>query len=1045
MNGYQFELLESRFLLANLAINLDTVDVEGGAGNTQDGKPHRGGNGGSIIIEAGLTAAQVNTGAGTTALSASTTLSSGTYEYSEVLAAPNSTQLNLMIDGHVIIRTQGVFAPTAVYGIFHPGMSAPSLEVYSGNGAISNSLVVILTAPAGMTNPDGSGMDGGHFEFYTTRRGTIAKPGYVGLADANGANGTGGGSGGNAGSVYLLNNAGDLSMLGIDVAGGRGTDYYGGDQPSGDGGNGGSAQLIANGGIVTRSGVSAWGGQAGNHFGGGPVAGPRAGNGGNGGTVAVRGDAIGLELRENGGNGGENDYLPSPGDGKNNQGGQGGNGGNGGSFTSNVPVDGTSFEVDGGNGGAGGNGGLGNDAPTNTQGFTGPGMPGGNGGNGGNGGAPANLQAVSNITPKGGLGGNGGAGLKGGAGTTGGKGGDGGDGGKSGGPGARPGTSGFFGAGGFSASGPAGAPGAMGNAGLVGSPAPTPLLQVNNLQPPVPIRGLTIITHGFQPNGAAGSWITDMAGQIIDRAGAGRLYNLDFDTNAFTDEHHAAIAPTLAPDGQTVIVFDWASKSNNLGYDGNSEPGWREAAGDILANSLLGSGIVQVANLAHVPIHFIAHSYGAVVISEAIRRLGRYGVQIDQMTTFDPHDQDQDLIADAKDYGVDNPLSEPKVTMWSNVAFADNYWEDVIGDRFNSTDNPTFLINPVGHKIAGAQNIDLSGAADYQGSIELDYAPHARTHEWYYQTILDQPEPSGFGSGSKNWFPAGSPATYGFAFSNLGGFKRMEVHESTPINGHEAPTIFDGDFHFGFPGDIGRETPGYLDNDVPLTVNSGDPSHGLVGVLSDSTGLTHFSHRPIFIPAGAESFLTFGFNAMHVIQGTMLQISMPGAGAIFSEDISPLSIGWRYRSVRIPVAMQNAAAPFTVTLVDPDGVKVNNLAVYLDDLKLETDGLTRQVADANRDGTVTSADAAVFFKNIGMINARFEDGDFNSDGVVGFVDFQLLELNFGRTLQSATTQVQSNEALTRAKPGQGVLQTSIPRKPALAPKPIVATRSIFRR
>jgi hypothetical protein len=171
-----------------------------------------------------------------------------------------------------------------------------------------------------------------------------------------------------------------------------------------------------------------------------------------------------------------------------------------------------------------------------------------------------------------------------------------------------------------------------------------------------------------------------MADQIISRYGGTRI-DFSFEGNG----PDAALSET----GETVVVYDWSDKSDNLTDNSDlfaerhSEPGWREAAGDLVANWLLGNNLAQEAD----QIHFIAHSFGTVVISEAIRRLGVYGIQVDQMTTLDPHDQDQFGIPDARDFPGDDPRDEPQVTVWSNVTFADNYWEDNAGEPDVRTDN----------------------------------------------------------------------------------------------------------------------------------------------------------------------------------------------------------------------------------------------------------------------------------------------------------------------------------------------------------------------
>jgi hypothetical protein len=84
------------------------------------------------------------------------------------------------------------------------------------------------------------------------------------------------------------------------------------------------------------------------------------------------------------------------------------------------------------------------------------------------------------------------------------------------------------------------------------------------------------------------------------------------------------------------------------------------------------------------PLHFIGFSRGSVVNSEIIQRLGVYfpeagGVVRDsegkvlrgdlQMTTIDPHDFAQPSLRSFSDF------LEPKVQVWSNVTFADNYYQ----------------------------------------------------------------------------------------------------------------------------------------------------------------------------------------------------------------------------------------------------------------------------------------------------------------------------------------------------------------------------------
>jgi hypothetical protein len=121
------------------------------------------------------------------------------------------------------------------------------------------------------------------------------------------------------------------------------------------------------------------------------------------------------------------------------------------------------------------------------------------------------------------------------------------------------------------------------------------------------------------------------------------------------------------------------------------------------------------------PLHFIGHSFGTVVNSEAIQRLGVLaGVTVDHMTTLDPHDWDQSFLA------ADGGALLPDVHVWSNVQIADNYYSEIGGGSGT----------PKGRPLAGAGingGLDLSNFEDfYNGSAPN---PHSNVWAFYYGTI----------------------------------------------------------------------------------------------------------------------------------------------------------------------------------------------------------------------------------------------------------------------------------------------------------------------
>nr|WP_228050355.1 DNA/RNA non-specific endonuclease [Tychonema sp. LEGE 06208] len=103
-----------------------------------------------------------------------------------------------------------------------------------------------------------------------------------------------------------------------------------------------------------------------------------------------------------------------------------------------------------------------------------------------------------------------------------------------------------------------------------------------------------------------------------------------------------------------------------------------------------GKLIRQQGDLFNSPLHFMGFSRGTVVNSEIVQRLGTFfpqagGVQGSnnrdlQMTTVDPHDFYQpNLKLNLLDFIATNfsDFYEPKVQVWNNVTFADNYYQTV--------------------------------------------------------------------------------------------------------------------------------------------------------------------------------------------------------------------------------------------------------------------------------------------------------------------------------------------------------------------------------
>ena len=260
-----------------------------------------------------------------------------------------------------------------------------------------------------------------------------------------------------------------------------------------------------------------------------------------------------------------------------------------------------------------------------------------------------------------------------------------------------------------------------------------------------PITGATIITHGFQPGNTAdwGDSLLPLARAIRNRADAATplvendAWLLDYDVGSEGGEGHFDAVQSILPprddrSGHVVLLFDWAPESQE------NSAGWAEAAGDSLFSLLVGLGLVEPDASTSVPLHFIGHSFGAAVTSEAVERLARFGVVVDQVTYLDPHDFDQDLLpidGSQKLYTLGQPQLVPLgddtrfnygVTVWSNVEFCDAYYQT----RGRASDMVPGFVVPEGRPIPGAYNVPLQDGNQLPESYSL--FSQESDHSWVW-------------------------------------------------------------------------------------------------------------------------------------------------------------------------------------------------------------------------------------------------------------------------------------------------------------------------
>ncbi len=207
----------------------------------------------------------------------------------------------------------------------------------------------------------------------------------------------------------------------------------------------------------------------------------------------------------------------------------------------------------------------------------------------------------------------------------------------------------------------------------------------------------TIITHGYAAltSDPINGWMLDMANGICSRTGTGTIREYNKASGNFDYKSGSGTC--------TVLLFDWWDDSNDL------HEGFSEGAGAALFAALMNGYNNGVFNLNDL--HFIGHSRGCIVNSEAIERLLVSGIEVEQSTSIDAHDWGG-LGLVITDYDANPDSINSGVEGWVGINWADSYWQDA-------------LFSTNGRAVEGTYAV-------YKGTIT-----HDGIHDWYLETILD--------------------------------------------------------------------------------------------------------------------------------------------------------------------------------------------------------------------------------------------------------------------------------------------------------------------
>ncbi|MDT3697621.1 MAG: LamG-like jellyroll fold domain-containing protein [Ignavibacterium sp.] len=267
------------------------------------------------------------------------------------------------------------------------------------------------------------------------------------------------------------------------------------------------------------------------------------------------------------------------------------------------------------------------------------------------------------------------------------------------------------------------------------------------------------------------------------------------------------VSRAINPDKDNVFIFDWTLES------AINVHGFAEAAGDVLAATLVNLANDYSFLLKHL--HFIGHSRGCVVNSEAIQRLIYWAangilpseVNLDpeiHMTTLDPHPAGhwRGFLVPMDDDRVNS--FNIGVAGWKSGSYLTKYIDNYFETHFHLWQNPF-----KGLDYFPGLNTTSPSKTDLTTKLPIDDA-HGLVHTWYFGTINTIANEDEFGEGPNiprtEWYNSNLGTTEGFFRSRnrLGNLSDIysltenlkDVTEDTKLS--NTSSIFNGNFSKSF-------------------------------------------------------------------------------------------------------------------------------------------------------------------------------------------------------------------------------------------------------
>lgn len=180
--------------------------------------------------------------------------------------------------------------------------------------------------------------------------------------------------------------------------------------------------------------------------------------------------------------------------------------------------------------------------------------------------------------------------------------------------------------------------------------------------------GVTIITHGANPSGAASpTWMASMRDAIATNFLEGAQ---GYGTITVTGSVASLVANcspwnvnlSAGSNSEIIVVLDWTAVASHSTTGVNAQ----SVAAAVVDKIVTGQNGQRP--LAELPIHLIGHSRGGGLVCELARLLGERGVVVDHLTPLDPHP-----LTTSDPLQPSTPVIDTPVAIYQNVVFADVY------------------------------------------------------------------------------------------------------------------------------------------------------------------------------------------------------------------------------------------------------------------------------------------------------------------------------------------------------------------------------------